>query len=654
MAGLSLNIAGGDGANNQNSPDEIAVGDSDYAAKILTYEDGGSGANKVGLCLPYRAVFMGFGYEAISTASKRLDVIQRSLDFLSGPRQSEGFSLNVTSPAIRVEAPGSVVTFTARVRNTGETGTPRLFKATLSGSPWMARIVPGQFVLNPCGSTPLTITVTIPAGLPQNARAGLTLTVQPVTGTLPAQSVSLTAKTPSALLLVAHDRFYHLESSYTSLLDQLGISYDIWTLPHTSPPFDGPSEEQLSWYPLVLWYTGYDWYLPMTLKDETQLSTYLGNGGRLLLSSPFYIDGRSNTDFARNHLGVLSYSYGMTASVAYGSPGHPLGAGYAPTVLTDPFPGAGFTVLDAALVPSSLSSTAWRADHNRALAIASDRPGNQLVFWDVPLEALPTGARKSVLQRTLGWLGPLGDSTARLQPPAPLPGQPVTLTIDVRNNLTATTAAVTATLPGAFVPDSLTPLGGLVYNPATKTFVWSGPLGAGATRAFTLTGTAQAASAASSTGGVVYRDQTLGLDYDQPLRLAPGGPDLSSSSSGVSRAGSAWPPTLAMVIRNTGPAIAPSAVVTGLLPMGYRVIPNSLRLEGPGIAQLWSGGVAWQGTLRGGESATVTYQLDLRLDSRAAGMPFEMLAWDGQGGAWEWRTWPELIPAREFLPLARK
>jgi len=230
----------------------------------------------------------------------------------------------------------------------------------------------------------------------------------------------------------------------------------------------------------------------------------------------------------------------------------------------------------------------------------------------------------------------------------------VTLTIEVRNNLTATTAAVTATLPGAFVPDSLTPLGGLVYDPATKTFVWSGPLGAGARRAFTLTGTAQAASPASSAGRVVYRDQTLGLDYDQPLRLAPGGPDLSSSSSGVSRAGSAWPPTLAMVIRNTGPAIAPSAVVTGLLPMGYRVIPSSLRLEGPGIAQLWSGGVAWQGMLQSGESATVTYQLDLRLDSRAAGMPFEMLAWDGQGGAWEWRTWPALIPAREFLPLARK
>jgi hypothetical protein len=163
--------------------------------------------------------------------------------------------------------------------------------------------------------------------LPQNARAGLTLTVQPVTGTLPAQSVSLTAKTPSALLLVAHDRFYHLESSYTSLLDQLGISYDIWTLPHTSPPFDGPSEKQLSWYRLVLWYTGYDWYLPVTPKDETQLSTYLGNGGRLLLSSPFYLAGQSNTDFARNRLGILNFSYDMTASVACGSPGHPLGAG---------------------------------------------------------------------------------------------------------------------------------------------------------------------------------------------------------------------------------------------------------------------------------------------------------------------------------------
>ena len=100
----------------------------------MTYEDGGSGANEVGRCLPYRAVVMGFGYEAIGTASQRLDVVQRSLDFLSSPRQTEGFSLNVTSPATQVEAPGGVVTFTVRVRNTGETGTPRDFRA----ADWLA------------------------------------------------------------------------------------------------------------------------------------------------------------------------------------------------------------------------------------------------------------------------------------------------------------------------------------------------------------------------------------------------------------------------------------------------------------------------------------------------------------------------------------
>ena len=505
-------------------------------------------------------------------------------------------------------------------------------------------MTPAEFAVAPCSSTALTVTVTIPSGLPQNARANLSLTVQPVTGTLPAQSVSLTAKTPSALLLVAHDRFYDRQSYYTSLLDQLGISYDIWTLPRTQPPFDGPSATQLSWYPLVLWYTGYDWYLPLAPGDETRLSTYLDRGGRLLLSSAFYMDGQGSSDFARNRLGVLSYSSEMTASVAYGSPGHPLGAGFAPTTLGNPFPGAGFSTLTGVLVPSSLASTAWRADHDRAVAIANDRPGNRLVFWDIPLEALPTAVRKTVLQRTLGWLGPLGELTAHLQPPSPLPGEPVTLTLEVRNNLAATLATVTATLPATFVPDSLTSLGGLTYDPATTTFVWGGPLEAGATRAFTLTGTAQAAAPAATTGRVVYRDQTLGLDYDQPLHLAPGGPDLSSSSFGVARGESPWPPTLAMVIRNTGPAIAPSAVVTGVLPLDYRVITDSLRLEGPGTAQLWSGGVAWQGMLGSGESVTVTCQLDLKLDPRAAGVPFEMLARDGQGGAWEWRTWPELIP----------
>ncbi len=598
---------------------------------------------------------MSFGYEAINAASTRLDVMQRSLDFLFSPRQAEGLSLNVTSPTVRVGAPGSVVTFTVRVRNTGETGAPQPFEATLAGSSWAASVTPAQFTLTPCSSTVLTVSVAVPSGLPQNTRATLTLTVHPATGSLPAQSVSLTAKTPSALLLVAHDRFYDRQSDYTRVLDQLGVSYDIWELTNAAPSRDGPSARQLSWYPLVLWYTGYDWYRPMTTADESGLATYLDGGGRLLLSSPFYLDGNSNSDFALNRLGIMDYSYDMTASLAYGSPGHRLGAGFSPAALTNPFPGAGFSVLDVALVPSSLSSTAWRSDHNRAVAIASDRPGDRLVFWGIPLEALPGSVREAVLGRTLGWLGPLGDSTAKLQPQVPLPGAAVTLTIELRNSLAATTAAMTATLPGTFVPASFAPHQELVYDPVASAWVWHGPLERGATRTFTLTGTAQTATPQASTGKVVYHDQTLGLDYDQPLRLVPGGPDLSSSKLGLVPASPPWPPTLAMVIRNTGQTVASSAVVTSLLPIGYQVLTGSLHLEGTGTAQLWPGGVAWHGMLDSGEAVTVTYQLDIALDARAAGrLPFEMLAWDGEGGAWEWRTWPQLIPTRQFMPLVAK
>jgi len=81
MSGVSINISGGDGANNQAYPSEVspvngAVGIFDYSG---SYTWGGvaySGA--------YKVVYLAFGFEAINSASSRNTVMGKVLSWLKG------------------------------------------------------------------------------------------------------------------------------------------------------------------------------------------------------------------------------------------------------------------------------------------------------------------------------------------------------------------------------------------------------------------------------------------------------------------------------------------------------------------------------------------------------------------------------------------
>ena len=92
--GLALTIERGDGADNQNYPDEIAVADADHATSIIRYEGDGSGGQRIGLCLPYRALYLSFGFEAINGRDIRREVMERTIDWLMSPRQTAGVELS--------------------------------------------------------------------------------------------------------------------------------------------------------------------------------------------------------------------------------------------------------------------------------------------------------------------------------------------------------------------------------------------------------------------------------------------------------------------------------------------------------------------------------------------------------------------------------
>ncbi len=655
MAGLSFAIADGDGADNQRWPDEIALADADYAAPILAYQGDGSAGHAIGLCLPYRAVMLAFGYEGIADAANRREVMRRVLDYFASSRQVEGLETGMTSPQTQIAPPGNMVTFTVRVRHTGEWGTATDYTTTLLSAGWTAAITPTHFTLSPCVSTVLTIQVNIPAGLGLDVRNALTLTVQPILTPTLAQVVTMTAKTPALILVVDDDRWYNVENAYTGALDQIGVSYDVWQVAWSGTPeaLNGPPVERLRWYPIVVWFTGYDWYRPLTGYDEEQLAAYLDSGGRLMLSSAFYMETRGHASaFARERLGVLTYTQGLTATWSYGSPGHPLGAGFDAVKLVNPFPGSGYFTLDDALVPAASAETGWRGDHHRAHAIACNYPGNRYVFWGIPFEALPDSTRVAALKRTLGWLGPLGQSSAEFYPSVVPAGQAATLILMVLNNLANSTAAFTATLPGGVLPEPDLPPG-LIYNPLSNTLTWRKDIFAHEPLVFKIKVT-PTLTLSNQSGHILFYDQATGLEFEQPLVLRVGTPDLRLSMLEMSSSRSGELTTVTVGGRNSGTDIASPAVITGLLPLSTQVIPDTIAVSGPGMASPWSGGITWRGALGVGQSVTVTYQFTAPLVTQTRWLPLEMLLWDGAGSAQEWRAWLEVHPAQIYLPLVRR
>jgi hypothetical protein len=314
--GLGLSIEGGDGADNQAYPDVIAVRDPDYAARVFDYLGDGSAGQRVGLCQPFRALYLAYGFEAVDSATARREVMGRGIDWLMSPRQARGVQLALHTRPTQIAPPGGTVTHVLRLRNTGETQPADTFDVTLeSAKGWTYSLSESTVTLSSCLAAILTLTVEIPPTAGWDEADVMTLTARSSAAPAIAASAVVTSKAPAPILLVDDDRWYDQEDRYTTALQARGYRHDVWDVHDRG--WTGPSADTLSLYPIVLWYTAYDWFQPLSADEEARLMHYLDAGGRLFLSSQDYLSISGLTPLGQDYLGLVDYTVDVTTTVAF-------------------------------------------------------------------------------------------------------------------------------------------------------------------------------------------------------------------------------------------------------------------------------------------------------------------------------------------------
>ncbi|MFW6136114.1 MAG: S8 family serine peptidase [Chloroflexota bacterium] len=655
FGGTTITIAGAGGADNQDYPDVVSVADPEAAGPVMVYRDDGCGGVRVGTCVDYRVLYFAFGFEAINDRVRRRQVMESAIEWLEASPPTAGLRLAPTSQ-LGIGVPGSLITHTVRVSHVGQGGRDDEIDLTVAAASWPTELSAPSVTLSPCTSASVTVTVKVPVTATWDSRDVVTLTAQSSLSTSLSVSARLESKAPAPILLVDDDRWYDQQATYTGATDDAGLAYDLW---ENSPPEGGghgagPSVETLRMYPVVVWWTGYDWYAPVTTDEMRWLGAYVDGGGRLFLSSQDFLTYHGVDAFSREHLGVLTHTEDVTPTGVTGVPENLVGDGLGPWSLEFP---TGYRNWSDSLVPTAGTGVALRDQDLRGVALTRQQGGGSTVFFAFPFEASPGSVQAEVMERVVGWLSWLGGTTFEADRGSVAAGDVVSYTITVRNDGPETvTASVSNTLPAELALEDGSVVGAGSYDPTDRRLWWRGLVDPGGVavlgyRASVVGGTAPG-EVVVNTARVSLEEHTIGFSRRAEVRVDR--PDLSASSfgcaPGVVRPGGEVTCTLRVINAGVADADAASALVWP--PDGRMPASESVSVSGRGAWEAREDGIYWTGPLPAGGEAVLTFSLLL------PGEPVRRTVYgiafldDGGGGRWERPTWLEVWPWRVFLPVA--
>ena len=215
--------------------------------------------------------------------------------------------------------PGETTTMDIILQNDGSAGVGQVTADLVCVDPYITVDVSGAsypyMASGGTGTSQSSYRFTADEDCPDGYKATMTLQISGQGGYYTEQSFEVRIG-QRPILFVDDDGGRSSESYITAALDSVGVLYDVWTYATQGCPPDTMFEL----YHAVVWSTGVDYgsvSSPTTLNatDEARLTTYLNNGGCLLLSSQDLLLDHNPDDFIINYLHVAGHNddEGVTA-----------------------------------------------------------------------------------------------------------------------------------------------------------------------------------------------------------------------------------------------------------------------------------------------------------------------------------------------------
>ena len=613
-AGMSLTLNGSGSADNQADIDVSRPRTNSFAEEIF-YADGDMAVGlQAGHCKPFRLSYLGFGLEGVTQAADRDEILAQSFAYFDTPRQETGLlwrpeSIDDYAP------PGEELVYPVQIQHLGELITDT-YALRVDNAQWPVALSAASVELGPCRSDVVTITVQVPAGLPRDLEHDFTITA--VSQNNPSVQVSLPVhhKTPGHILLVDDDRWYDQEAIYRAALTDTGFSFDEWDIGWDNNVKGSPPLSLLNAYNFVIWYTGYDWFAPITDQENQTLAAYIDQGGRLFLSSQDFLYYNHTTPMAQTYLGILEYQESITPTHIYR--GHQA----VPPNLAEPMPLTfqKFKNNGDGLTPGPYAEPFVWHDQGMAAGVANSNPDQtaapsttlyRTVFFGFPFEKLPVETRAPLMGSVVGWLSDLGDSSFAVDQRSGNDNDARTYTITLRNNPLASSnqTSITNTLPVSLTLQPATLTGGATYDAPSRQMRWQGQLASGEVHTITYQAIPSHALPDS-----VRIDNPLtiayaghGLTFDRTVAFWINAPDLSPSvlAAASDAAATIQYVTYTLSLQNSDVAPANKVTATLRIPASLTITGSAITVHSGQLTQLEQE-IVWAGDLLPGEVVTIT------------------------------------------------
>ncbi|MBD3236836.1 MAG: hypothetical protein GF330_09040 [Candidatus Eisenbacteria bacterium] len=322
----------------------------------------------------------------------------------------EDFELTLT-PAIRSLPDGfSMATLSGSVRNEGE-ATDQLTLSLDNQFDWHAAFrlgETGEFGTQPqvrslAPGEELDVALRVFTDDVTRTGTGYLVTESANSGAVRATRARVFNGSP-AILVVDDDHVDPTEEVITAALEERGYLHDLWSV-YVQHLNQSPGLPRLQNYDAVIWHHGWACTNLLTTQEVANLTAYLDQGGRLLLSSQDYLSTTGSNDFTQNYLGLAHWDTDVGATELSGMPGDPIGDGM---TLPLTYPGPEADRADA-LAPGGISWAVFENERAEPVAVRADNGTGRTVFLAFGINAVDEDApdpnnAATVIDRSLQWL----------------------------------------------------------------------------------------------------------------------------------------------------------------------------------------------------------------------------------------------------------